>query len=472
MIVKFHPRGSGRGSGPVDYLLGRDRQREGATLDRGDPAVIMALIDSSPFAKKYTSGVLSFAEADLPRETKDLLMSDFERMLLPGLDADQYSCLWVEHRDKGRLELNFVIPNIELTSGKRLQPYYEKADKPRVNAWKIGVNAKHRFHDPDDPIHRRELVTPRHLPLDTQKAARSLTDGLLRMAEAGNITNRDSVVKALSSAGFEVVRQTKNSISIANPDGGRNIRLKGMIYEQNFRFGEGLRGEIEAASSRYREQSETRILEARAICARGIELKRGQNQKRYRRPERDYEPFGAEVMDLDRGDSNYRFSLDSGRPVVSGQPDSGEPRSDKRTRTNLEIVTESNVRDSTTPEPTGRAFHPATERLESRSELDGRQAKRDQIGEKINDGIRVTVTRICKSVSAAARAATNGIVEQLQGFAAHVHHYVSRESGAQNAGKELSRAGQQLGIATEQINDIANQIAMQRGRRNDRGLNR
>ena len=112
MIVKFHPRGSGRGSGPVDYLLGRDRQREGATLDRGDPAVIMALIDSSPYAKKYTSGVLSFAEADLPRETKDKLMSDFEKMLLPGLDADQYSCLWVEHRDKGRLELNFVIPNI------------------------------------------------------------------------------------------------------------------------------------------------------------------------------------------------------------------------------------------------------------------------------------------------------------------------------------------------------------------------
>ncbi|WP_419789764.1 relaxase/mobilization nuclease domain-containing protein, partial [Shewanella xiamenensis] len=66
---------------------------------------------------------MSFAEADLPRETKDKLMSDFEKLLLPGLDADQYSCLWVEHRDKGRLELNFVIPNIELTSGKRLQPY-------------------------------------------------------------------------------------------------------------------------------------------------------------------------------------------------------------------------------------------------------------------------------------------------------------------------------------------------------------
>lgn len=51
MIVKFHARGSGVGSGPIDYLLGRDRQREGATLDRGDPEAIMAIIDASPYAK-------------------------------------------------------------------------------------------------------------------------------------------------------------------------------------------------------------------------------------------------------------------------------------------------------------------------------------------------------------------------------------------------------------------------------------
>jgi hypothetical protein len=32
MIVKFHPRGRGGGAGPVDYLLGKDRQREGASV--------------------------------------------------------------------------------------------------------------------------------------------------------------------------------------------------------------------------------------------------------------------------------------------------------------------------------------------------------------------------------------------------------------------------------------------------------
>ncbi|MBS9044770.1 hypothetical protein KEP75_26365 [Escherichia coli] len=37
MIVKFHARGKGGGSGPVDYLLGRERNREGARVLRGAP---------------------------------------------------------------------------------------------------------------------------------------------------------------------------------------------------------------------------------------------------------------------------------------------------------------------------------------------------------------------------------------------------------------------------------------------------
>ena len=72
---------------------------------------------------------MSFEEADLTPEKKRELMDSFEECLFPGLDKSQYNCLWVEHRDKGRLELNFVIPNIELTTGRRLQPYFYKADQ-------------------------------------------------------------------------------------------------------------------------------------------------------------------------------------------------------------------------------------------------------------------------------------------------------------------------------------------------------
>ncbi|HFY8921582.1 TPA: nuclease, partial [Salmonella enterica subsp. enterica serovar Typhimurium] len=89
MIVKFHPRGRGGGAGPVDYLLGKDRQREGACVLQGKPEEVRELIDASPYAKKYTSGVLSFAEQDLPPGQREKLMASFERVLMPGLDKDQ-----------------------------------------------------------------------------------------------------------------------------------------------------------------------------------------------------------------------------------------------------------------------------------------------------------------------------------------------------------------------------------------------
>lgn len=130
MIVKIHSRGAGSGSGPVDYLLGKERDRDKAVVLRGEPERVRQLIDGCEFARAYTSGVLSFREQNLPDDEKVRLMDEFEQTLLPGLDGDQYACLWVEHRDKDRLELNFVFPNIELQSGKRLQPYYDRADRP------------------------------------------------------------------------------------------------------------------------------------------------------------------------------------------------------------------------------------------------------------------------------------------------------------------------------------------------------
>ena len=53
MIVKFHARGTGGGKGPTQYLLGRDGQREGATLLRGDPDEVAALIDGVRAARDF-----------------------------------------------------------------------------------------------------------------------------------------------------------------------------------------------------------------------------------------------------------------------------------------------------------------------------------------------------------------------------------------------------------------------------------
>ena len=58
-----------------------DREREHAQVLSGDVALTAQLIDSSPFAKKYTSGCLSFYEHDLSDQDKQQIMQNFEQCL-------------------------------------------------------------------------------------------------------------------------------------------------------------------------------------------------------------------------------------------------------------------------------------------------------------------------------------------------------------------------------------------------------
>ncbi|MCZ5702299.1 relaxase/mobilization nuclease domain-containing protein [Escherichia coli] len=128
--------------------------------------------------------------------------------------------LWVEHQDKGRLELNFLIPNTELLTGKRLQPYYDRADRPRIDAWQTIVNGRLGLHDPNAPENRRALVTPSRAAGNEAEAAPGNYTGFTGLSLVRELKTRQDVTEALESAGFEVVRTTKSSISIADPDGG------------------------------------------------------------------------------------------------------------------------------------------------------------------------------------------------------------------------------------------------------------
>lgn len=448
MIIKFHNRGVGRGSGPVGYLLGRDGNREGATLDRGNPAVIEALIDSSPYAKKYTSGVLSFAEADLPRATKDKLMSDFEKALLPGLEGNQYAVLWVEHRDKGRLELNFVVPNIELQSGKRLQPYFHKADNPRLDAWRTVVNGELKLHDPDDPLNRQAVITPKDLPRGHKEAAQAITDGLLRMAGAGEIQSRDDVRKALQGAGFSVVRETKNSLSIADPDGGRNIRLKGVLYEQDFRHGEGLRAELEAAGQRYREASERRVHEARESYLRGVEIKRGENERRYCRAQPENGLAVAQNVDLDAGQHRPVLERNERDPLVSGGIDSGAASHSPSLGREGRQAKADPVREEIGA-PLRADLRPQSNRL-------GEGYLLDRAEGVLNDGIGAGIVLRVRGFAERIRAAAQGMAGKLRELGEHVREHQAR-------GREQPGSGETLDVASGRLNAASGRLEQAAG---------
>ena len=289
MIVSFFSRGTGGGRGPVEYLMGKDHDRELAELLRGDALETIALIDSSPYAKKYTSGCLSFEEADLTPEKKRELMDSFEETLFPGMDKNQYNILWVEHRDKGRLELNFVIPNLELVSGQRLQPYFYKADEKRVDAWKTIQNIENGFSDPDDPAKRQALTPAKDLPASSKLIADDIHAGIEALIGAGEIENRADIVAALEAAGLTVARQTKTFISIENPDGGRNIRLRGGVYGQDFDISKELPDERERRSAAHQQRLGERLEAARERYSYGIGVKQAELANSFKGQRKGYE---------------------------------------------------------------------------------------------------------------------------------------------------------------------------------------
>ena len=464
MIIKIHSRGIGAGRGPIDYLLGKDRDRQDARLDRGDPEQMIQIIDSTNFAQKYTSGVLSFAERDLDEHQKQQIMDSFERALLPGLDQDQYSILWVQHQDKDRLELNFVVANVELQSGKRLQPYYDRADRPRLNAWKDLVNDHYNLKDPNDPLNKRELCTPNDLPRTKIQACEAITNGLLSVAERGELKNRDDVVKTLENAGFEIARTTKKSISIKNPEGGQNIRLKGAIYEQDFRFGKELRADIERASEAYRADRSNRIQESRATLNRLTERKRESNQLRYPRTEQAVTASYVKNLEHRSHSRDYSPFADVGHPSLS-EPQNRQERRDNR---------------PTEPSYTGLSEQGGqyqAERLHRQQRSQtlmrfGEQGRTDLAEWQPNgsDGVLID-DRIRKALTRSLGTSTGATTAEGSRFTQDVREYQARQSerqgSIQEAFREYQRNRPDPKRELEQISSASKQLELSSARLQD-----
>ncbi len=280
MIVKFFPHSKGKGSKPINYFLGNEKNREFARVLSGDPVVTEHLINATKYEHKYKSGVLSFTERadEISEADKFKIMRDFEKTLFPGLEPDQYDILWIEHSDKdidqdhpvGRLELNFLIPCQELRSGKRLQPYYAGADKARVNAWKNIINREIRtingepLTDPNAPSRKRKVhnyigainrpspydIKPKRtkskddLDTSSRDALReSINQHMLAVlgARSSGLRNQKEVAHELTTGlGLTLERIAPTSITISHRackdinGKPQRVRLEGGIYRKDF----------------------------------------------------------------------------------------------------------------------------------------------------------------------------------------------------------------------------------------------
>ena len=269
MLVRFFDHGkvkkgeltrTGGGGAVRNYLLfdknDKTKPRDGARLIYGNDSDTTEVINGIKNSKIYTSGVLSFApEESITDAQKIEIIESFEQNLFPGLMRGEYSGYWVEHQDKDRQELHFVFADIHLPTGKALPVYYIGKDFDLVDSWKDLINIDYGLEDPNDPKRKRayrlkgyeynqqkqqEIDAQANLAGQKEKKVFIEEQIALHLIEAiagdESIQTQADVIELIGNM-FEITRIAKDgkSISIKHPDGGRNIKLKGMIYERDFK---------------------------------------------------------------------------------------------------------------------------------------------------------------------------------------------------------------------------------------------
>ena len=244
MLIKFTGGGQGGGGTISQYLTDPNRQgRDHAPPEvvRGDIDRTRNLIDSIDRQWSYTHGVVSFALDDAPTEDQQRqVMDQFEALAFAGLDPEQYDITWVRHQhtEGGRVELHFVTPRMEMTSGRALNiapPGWESTFRPLRDF----LNHSHGWARPDDPERARELQggSARDLEGFSLREGREALHALLTgLVGAGLIQNRAGLVAALEDAGMTVPRQGKDYITVQDPETEERFRLKGRIYEKDWSY--------------------------------------------------------------------------------------------------------------------------------------------------------------------------------------------------------------------------------------------
>ncbi|MFP6195107.1 relaxase/mobilization nuclease domain-containing protein, partial [Helicobacter pylori] len=254
MLVKFWGinQGGGDGDGSVNYLLNERVKQGTAKVLKGDANLTKSLLLSLTQKHKACVGCLSFEEPNIDENLKHELIESFETALLTEKMQGRYNILWVEHTDKGRLELNFVIPKIDLERQKAFNPYYHKVDLKRIDTWQNVVNLKYTFTNPKD-LEKRQISNYHNTKTPQGKELLATYEKLDKLIQdnLGKLFNsRDDIINFLKDNQCEVTRQGKDYISVKLPNEPKAKRLKGFYYHETFRTIADIRNQLSEARQR------------------------------------------------------------------------------------------------------------------------------------------------------------------------------------------------------------------------------
>jgi hypothetical protein len=247
------------------------------------------LIASKDLKTPYIAGVLSFEEENIEEQAKIKIMEDFEQMAFAGIPEEyRPPFLWVEHRDKGRLELNYLTFNA-LTTGRSFAVYYDKKDRRLLNDFTEVVNYEGGYSSPFDDFTNTQKIRMaeppgKTLPAEKKALVEGLNNRLCSLILERKITNKAELIEYLKEKeGFKINRIAKNTVSIITPLDDTPIRLKGDIYQDGRDFEDYFK-EKQAKPERTQAEISEKLSNHKPSYEKGLECRTERNRRVYIEP--------------------------------------------------------------------------------------------------------------------------------------------------------------------------------------------
>jgi hypothetical protein len=293
MNVTIFPTGKGGSESAVRYLLS-DTDHEGKKRSVipeilfGDPDTFTTIANATKRQHKYTSGVIAFRDHEtITPDQVTTLIETFRATFLPSLKVEEnFADFWVMHRDKGNVELHFLVANTELVSTQQLNihPPGEK-NIQFFNAFSAVMNDTFGFAQVvPDPL--KIALKPFEAKSPNGKKDKKAKDDFAKVLHTeivgGFIKDRNQLIGYLKHQGVEVPTIGTDFITVRLPGAKKNTRLKGPLFTKGSDYAALVAEHHQSKIPKHLTPAEAQDQKDKLVA--GIEARAAFNQRRYLTP--------------------------------------------------------------------------------------------------------------------------------------------------------------------------------------------
>lgn len=220
-----------------NYLLNQRVNDNTAKLLKGNRELAESLEKLSTAKTKYFSGVLSFAEREkhFTEEEKMEIIEAFEKTFCPDdYLRERLNFTWIQHTDKKRLELNFVVNSTfrndpdKLLKDKKEFYHWHKPQIKRFDAFRDFIDAKYGLASVHENGSQHIFTVPDY-QIKSRDDVETLVEMVLRANLKSNsklIESRSELIDEMRKFRMNVSREVKGSISVLSEGSKKPIRIK------------------------------------------------------------------------------------------------------------------------------------------------------------------------------------------------------------------------------------------------------